>query len=122
MSDEDGYDASSANSFAGSGAHITIVSKGPVWSWTREDLQAEFNPDGVPPELKCRVYWGSHGCHRHRHHLGPHRCCEDGDPYYGWLTNFYGEDAPWYSKWIHRPWLYRIREPLRRWRMRRLVR
>lgn len=22
----------------------------------------------------CRVYWGSHGCHKHRGHRGVHRC------------------------------------------------
>ncbi|NWL34415.1 hypothetical protein DM791_16145 [Paenarthrobacter nitroguajacolicus] len=67
---------------------------------------------------RCRVYWGSHGCHLARGHESLHTCdcCEcddhlahagvfvdeDGDevlcvaswPYYGPATQFYGEDSP----------------------------
>jgi hypothetical protein len=55
---------------------------------------------------KCRVYWGSHGCHLGSGHDGDHFCCcecenhPDPDsgcvgaaPYYGDKTWFYGEDA-----------------------------
>jgi hypothetical protein len=63
--------------------------------------------------VKCRVYWGSHGCHKKRGHRGHHWCnctprwwkilppglrrwrgaLEVGlYPYYGKATNFYGED------------------------------
>lgn len=57
----------------------------------------------------CDVYWGSHGCELERHHGDEHvcDCCECGDhmkdhdkegcvakyPYYGEVTNFYGDDA-----------------------------
>lgn len=69
--------------------------------------------------MNCRVYWGSHGCHRPRGHRGGHRCdccrfprlhtladrlglhtvrltftgCVGAPTYYGRRTHFYGEDA-----------------------------
>ncbi|NDQ58565.1 MAG: hypothetical protein GZ088_15975 [Acidipila sp.] len=71
--------------------------------------------------MKCKVYWGSHGCQGSHGcclesgHKGPHRCecADDPDvdlvtrefksdpgvfnvgafPYYGPETNFYGEDV-----------------------------
>ncbi len=47
---------------------------------------------------ECRVFWGSHGCHKQRGHLdsdgfGGHRCgpgCWFPDE----TTELYGEDAP----------------------------
>lgn len=60
----------------------------------------------------CRVYWGSHGCHKIRNHKGRHACdpcrckpfhcrlwslrwfgCVERYPYYGRKTTFYGEDS-----------------------------
>ena len=63
--------------------------------------------------MKCRVYWGSHGCQRERGHEGTHECsccycpenehthepdkynvvCVAKEPYYGPTTVFYGEDS-----------------------------
>ena len=59
--------------------------------------------------MKCRVYWGSHGCDLERGHTAHHECgcceCENHEedhetygcvgkyPYYGENTKFYGEDA-----------------------------
>lgn len=73
------------------------------------------DPGEMPPEGFCRVYWGSHGCHRPRGHdpAVPHECdcCDCGEhhpypgwpdtgvrcvaraPYYGPDTRFYGEEA-----------------------------
>lgn len=74
------------------------------------------DPAPPPPTPGCRVYWGSHGCHRPRGHDPelPCECCcceceshPDPDPdnpnsepscvakppYYGPDTHFYGEDA-----------------------------
>lgn len=68
----------------------------------------------LPPGFRfCRVYWGSHGCHKERGHKGGCECdcCDCGEhhpypdwpdedvlcvakaPYYGPGTRFYGEDA-----------------------------
>lgn len=41
----------------------------------------------------CRVYWGSHGCKKHRGHTGPHLCGCETPPYFGAATEFYGEDV-----------------------------
>ena len=62
----------------------------------RETVTDVFEPE-PRPEVDCRVYWGSHGCHRERHHRGGHVCgrsCDYAKPYYGRWTSFYGEDAP----------------------------
>jgi hypothetical protein len=76
----------------------------------------EWTAEPPPPEGRCRVYWGSHGCMHPRGHdpdLLPHQCdcCECGEhhpypewpgtwvtcvarpPYYGPETLFYGEEA-----------------------------
>lgn len=58
-------------------------------------------------DVGCRVYWGSHGCHKPRGHEGPCWCdccecenhpdddsgCVAGPPWYGPRTTFYGEDV-----------------------------
>lgn len=71
----------------------------------RAFMGQQLRPVEHPGEgiLKCRVYWGSHGCDRPRGHTGPHLClsCWTEDeagwvgapPYYGPETFFYGEDA-----------------------------
>jgi len=43
------------------------VSAGEQVTW-----RAEFG--GEPRENDCRIYWGSHGCHRRRLHRGHHNC------------------------------------------------
>ena len=71
--------------------------------WIR-DLLSERDALAARVPLKCRVYWGTHGCHRPRGHAGPHVCDDCFDPadnegyvgswpYYGPMTHFYGEDV-----------------------------
>jgi hypothetical protein len=70
-------------------------------------------PEDGTEEPKCRVYWGSHGCHEGQGHPRsvPHACdcctcpqlrrvlfgcrrsCVARPPYYGPDTRFYGRDA-----------------------------
>lgn len=79
-----------------------------AWRWVPT---SESDRPLKPAKLGCRVYWGSHGCHKRRGHVGRrHRCdCtprwfrfvprrfRGGHvgvyPYYGEHTNFYGEDS-----------------------------
>ena len=55
--------------------------------------------------MNCETYWGSHGCALDRGHAGFCACisCFDESdqagyvgmfPYYGDITEFYGDDAP----------------------------
>lgn len=68
--------------------------------------QEPGGPSGYVPH--CRVFWGSHGCHRPRGHPPevshscdccecPGEACEPScvakPPWYGPETKFYGEDA-----------------------------